>query len=173
MALLSPCSRHALCSSAHYTHPDAALPLPHFTDVGTEAQGNGITRAGMFRWGNLPLRALKQLEMATERKSPDGINLGCLSTHAQLCSFASCNLHVYLCPYLGLLLDGPSSRAEKVTRLCPFPGPSTRPEAGRGCCSKKLKAWEQANVSGGGELVVGNCRARLEIKPRPWWGICL
>lgn len=76
MALLSPCSRYALCSSVHYMHLDMALPLPHFTDVGTEAQGNGITRAGMFRWGNLPLRALKQLEMATERKSPDGINLG-------------------------------------------------------------------------------------------------
>ena len=86
--------------------------------------------------------------------------------HAQLCSFASCNLHVYLCPYLCLLLDCHSSRAEKVTRLCPFPGPSTRPEAGRDCCSKKLKAREQASVSDGGELVVGNCRARLEIKPR-------
>ena len=74
MALLCPCGRHALCSSAHY------MPLARFTDVGTEARGHGITRAGMCKWGNLPLRASKQLEMATERKSPGGIHLGCLST---------------------------------------------------------------------------------------------
>lgn len=80
VALLCPCDRHALCPSAHCMHPDVALPLARFTDVGTEARGHGITRAGMFKWGNLPLRALKQSEMATERKSPDGINLACLST---------------------------------------------------------------------------------------------
>lgn len=80
MALLCPCGRHALCSSAHYMHPAVALPLARFTDVGTEAWGHGITRAGMCKWGNLPLRALKQSEMATERKSPGGIHLGCLST---------------------------------------------------------------------------------------------
>lgn len=81
MALLSPYSRHALCSESHYIHPDVACPCPILQMWGLRLRGNGITGWNV-QMEIFLVEASEQLEMATERKSPDGINLGCLSTHA-------------------------------------------------------------------------------------------